>query len=204
MLDSRSERFQIGDAVLSLPSAYFKSHVAAQAEWFEPEVHGVLLESMPVRGGFSELFSSHELYSYKISECVPRMLLAQGLGTVLCMLRRLQSSWMGKTVVVLGQGQNGLLATQLLLPQARHVLCVEPLAHRRAAAERLGAVAVAPAEAQEALAARAPRGADLVLEMVGHQQHTINEALELVRSGGTVVAFGVPDEPVASREETSK
>ena len=39
-MDSKSERFAIGDAVLSLPSAYFKSHVAAEAEWFDPKVHG--------------------------------------------------------------------------------------------------------------------------------------------------------------------
>lgn len=76
---------------------------------------------------------------------------------------------------------------------------MEPLGFRRRAAERLGAEAVAPAEAAAALKRRAPRGADVVVEAVGHQQRTINSALGLVRSGGVVMAFGVPDDPVAGR-----
>ncbi|CAK9093944.1 Uncharacterized zinc-type alcohol dehydrogenase-like protein YdjJ [Durusdinium trenchii] len=192
VLDSRSDRFAIGDAVLALPSSYFKAHASSRAEWFDENVHNVLLENMPVRGGFAEIFTSHELYAYKISECVPRMLLAQALGSLLCMLRRL-GSLIGQTVVILGQGQNGLMTTRLLSQMClRHLIAVEPLEFRRRQARRFGAGrAVAPGEALTAVKAVAPKGADLVLEM-----ETINEALDLVRSGGTVVAFGVPDDPV--------
>ena len=38
--------------------------------------------------------------------------------------------------------------------------------------------------------------ADVVIEAVGHQHQTINDCLDLVKRGGTVVAFGVPDEKV--------
>ncbi|CAJ1432118.1 unnamed protein product [Effrenium voratum] len=197
VVDSRSERFCVGDSVLSLPSSYFKAHVATRQEWFDEKVHGVLLEDFPVRGGFSEVFPSHELYTYKIKECVPRMLAAQALGTLLRMVRRL-GTFIGKTVVILGQGQNGLLATRLMAQScARHVIAVEPLASRRALATQFGAThAVTPQEAPAAVFQVAPKGADLVLEMVGHNQETIKEALELVAPCGIVTAFGVPDDSV--------
>jgi threonine dehydrogenase-like Zn-dependent dehydrogenase len=37
---------------------------------------------------------------------------------------------------------------------------------------------------------------DICIEAAGHQTETINDALELVRKQGTVLAFGVPDQPV--------
>eukprot|EP00434_Breviolum_minutum_P014459 symbB.v1.2.012750.t1/scaffold886.1/size155167/6 len=155
------------------------------------------------------------------------MLLAQAVATILRALRRL-GPMIGKTVVVQGQGQNGLIATRLLSRLcARHIIAVEPLDFRRtlAATGAFGAtMAVKPGnEAIEAVKKVAPKGADVVLEMVGHNQDTclvedesryaamtsrrkprprrkdtINEALDLVRSCGTVVAFGVPDDQVYS------
>jgi len=87
VLESSTERFAKGDSVLSLPSSYFKAHVATQQEWYDEAVHSVLLTNFPVRGGFSEIFTSHELCTYKIKECIPRMLAAQALGTLLRMFR---------------------------------------------------------------------------------------------------------------------
>jgi L-iditol 2-dehydrogenase len=37
-------------------------------------------------------------------------------------------------------------------------------------------------------------GADVVLEMVGHNTETISMAVDLAQPGGTILAFGVPDE----------
>ncbi|CAE7372885.1 NLRC3 [Symbiodinium necroappetens] len=53
VLESSTERFAKGDSVLSLPSSYFKAHVATQQEWYDEAVHSVLLTNFPVRGGFS-------------------------------------------------------------------------------------------------------------------------------------------------------
>mmetsp|Transcript_132064 Transcript_132064/g.423048 ORF Transcript_132064/g.423048 Transcript_132064/m.423048 type:complete len:206 (+) Transcript_132064:1412-2029(+) len=133
------------------------------------------------------------------------MLAAQGLGTVLKMARRI-GSVLGKTVVVLGQGQNGLLATRLMAQMcARDVIAVEPLEYRRRLARVAGATAaVAPAGAQAAVdEATGGRGADVVLEMVGHCQQTINDALALAACSGMVVAFGVPDDAIYSTFEFS-
>eukprot|EP00933_Yihiella_yeosuensis_P040023 TRINITY_DN34246_c0_g1_i1.p1 TRINITY_DN34246_c0_g1~~TRINITY_DN34246_c0_g1_i1.p1 ORF type:complete len:646 (-),score=114.32 TRINITY_DN34246_c0_g1_i1:155-2092(-) len=199
VLASKSDRFQIGDAVLSLPSSYFKAHAGSKQEWYQESVHEILLENFPVRGGFSQVYTSHELYSYKIKECVPRMLAAQGLGTVLRMAKRI-GSVLGKTVVILGLGQNGLLATRLMSQFcAKQVIGVDPLEYRRnLALTQFGAnQAVDPSEAPGVIAAATGgRGADVVLEMVGHNQSTINDALEYAACAGIVAAFGVPDDRI--------
>lgn len=57
----------------------------------------------------------------------------------------------------------------------RHIIAVEPLDFRRnlAATGAFGAtMAVKPSEAMEAVKSVAPKGADVVLEMVGHNQET--------------------------------
>lgn len=41
---------------------------------------------------------------------------------------------------------------------------------------------------------------EIVIEAVGHQMDTLNHCFELVQKRGTVVAFGVPDQPVYSIE----
>lgn len=206
VLESKSAAFKPGDAVMALPSSYFKAHAGSKQEWYREDVHGVLLQNFPVRGGFSQVYTSHELYSYRIRECVPRMLAAQGLGTILRMARRL-GPVLGKTVVVLGQGQNGLMATRLMAQFcAKAVIAVDPLEYRRDLALTFGASrAVSPDDAAGVIAEMTGgRGADVVLEMVGHNQDTINAALEHVACAGTVVAFGVPDDAVYGHFEFSK
>lgn len=183
---------------MALPSSYFKAHTGSKQEWYREEVHSVLLEDFPVRGGFSEVYTSHELYSYKLKELVPQMLIAQGLGTVLRMARKI-GPVLGKTVVILGQGQNGLLATRLMAQFcAKEVIAVERIDQRRQASLAFGAtLAVSPEEAPEAIAAvTGGRGADVVLEMVGHCQDSINLAMSYVANSGIVCAFGVPDDGV--------
>jgi threonine dehydrogenase-like Zn-dependent dehydrogenase len=37
---------------------------------------------------------------------------------------------------------------------------------------------------------------DICIEAVGHQTETLNDCIDLVRKQGTVLSFGVPDQPV--------
>jgi len=41
---------------------------------------------------------------------------------------------------------------------------------------------------------------EIMIEAVGHQMDTINHCFELVQKRGTVMAFGVPDQPVYAFE----
>lgn len=97
----------------------------------------------------------------------------------------------GDVAVVLGLGVSGLLFVQLLRAQGARVVGITRTAGKRDLATRLGAVAAAtPGDAAAAVAeASQGRGADVVVEAAGTAA-TWRQAVELVRVGGEVVAFG--------------
>ncbi|MGH3171988.1 MAG: zinc-dependent alcohol dehydrogenase [Trebonia sp.] len=100
----------------------------------------------------------------------------------------------GGSVAVVGCGPIGLLLIQLLRAAGvRHVLAVEPLAHRREAAAKWGAD-----EVVDPLAPTSPNtdisgyGADVAFELAGNDD-AVRLAFEAVRPGGRVVLGGIPD-----------
>jgi L-iditol 2-dehydrogenase len=101
------------------------------------------------------------------------------------------------TVAVVGCGPIGLLALQLVrVAGARRVVAVEPLAHRRDAATRLGAdVALHPEDAtdQMLLDVTEGRGADVVLEVAGTDA-AVDISLRASRPGARVMLTGIPDD----------
>ena len=104
----------------------------------------------------------------------------------------------GDLVCVLGCGPVGLAAVIGALDLgAREVLAVDSIAERLELAERYGARPVelgredVPARVR---AASDGRGADVVLEVVGNPQASAL-AYEVVRTGGTISAPGVHNEP---------
>ncbi len=100
----------------------------------------------------------------------------------------------GSTVAVIGLGPVGICALRsAMLYSPARVLAIDPVAHRRAHAERLGAQAIDPSDGgavAQILEATGGRGADSVIEAVGHDQ-TINDAIMSVKNGGTVSVVGV-------------
>jgi alcohol dehydrogenase len=98
----------------------------------------------------------------------------------------------GQSVAVVGGGPVGQLTS--LAAQAcgaGPVVVVEPVADRRALADRNGALGVTPGEARHLLDdVTDGRGADLVVDAVGGQPG-LDTGLELVRARGTVVSAGV-------------
>jgi len=98
-------------------------------------------------------------------------------------------------VGILGAGPIGL-AVLLVLRQAglRKLYVTEPLAARRAAAARLGAAWTGDpyaADPAAAVGARAPLGLDVVFECCG-QQAAVDDALRLLKPGGTLAMVGIP------------
>lgn len=97
---------------------------------------------------------------------------------------------LGATAAVVGLGPIGLLAIQVLLAAGAHrVVGVEPLAHRRRAAEELGIdTVVDPADAGTL---DLGDGADVVLEIAGDDD-AIETAVRLARPGARVMLAGIP------------
>ncbi|GAA3044089.1 alcohol dehydrogenase catalytic domain-containing protein [Actinokineospora globicatena] len=106
----------------------------------------------------------------------------------------------GDSVVVVGAGPIGLAAVRTAnLYSPGHVLVVDPVPARRAAAQRLGAdAAVATAEQAAAVVAEVTGGlgADVTIEAVGVPE-TFELCASLVRPGGRVANVGVHGRPAA-------
>jgi len=100
----------------------------------------------------------------------------------------------GDVVAVVGAGPVGFFCVQgALLHGAGEVLALEMDPERLALAERAGAVPidVSARNAQTAVAERTEgRGADVVLEAVGHPA-ALESALDVVRRGGSVTVVGM-------------
>ena len=98
----------------------------------------------------------------------------------------------GWKVAVVGCGPIGLMLVQLAAMSGCEVTAVEPLAHRREAALRAGAVAAIP---PEAAAAKSPLDSmfDVAFEVSGADDGLERAAL-LVRPGARIVIVGIPDE----------
>ena len=106
---------------------------------------------------------------------------------------------LGSRVTVVGCGPIGLLLLQVARAAgAASVVAVEPLAHRRAAAERCGAdLVVDPADLPADAFVLPGLEADVVLEVVGSAA-AVEVAVRAARPGGRVVLVGIPDDDVTT------
>ena len=174
VVESKSDRFKEGDAVLALPGR---------------------------PGGLSEYFVANEavtvpLVEFERKDCI---LMSQPLGTVIWACSKL-GNLLNQDVVVVGQGPMGLLFTHLVSNLgAKTVIATDLVDFRLEAAKQMrathtiNAAEVDPVAAVETITDG--RMADLVFEVVGHQTETINQCMDMVKRDGTILAFGVPDEP---------
>ena len=101
----------------------------------------------------------------------------------------------GDTVVVVGCGPVGLMAVLCAAGVAGRLLAVDGVPERRALAESLGAAAVEPARAADAVAeATDGLGADVVIEAAG-TPGGLDASLKLARGRGVVSVVGAHFEP---------
>lgn len=176
VVESTSDRLKVGDFVQSRPTA------------------GI--------GGLAEYYISHESVGVQLVDFDPldQMLMSQPLGTVIWACRKL-GNILDQDAVVLGQGPMGLLMTHLLSNLgARSVIAIDPVDFRLQAASKMRATHLVNSSKEDVVEAVAKitdgKMADLVVEIVGHNQDTVNLCLQLTKRLGTVLAFGVPDDDV--------
>lgn len=148
-------------------------------------------------GGFAEFCKVPHHLALPVTDALPLEHWAM-MEPVSCCLHGIDQAGIqpGDSVVILGGGSIGLLLMQL----ARHagaarLVVSEPHANKRALAQQLGADATLDPGALGDDFAAAVRdltrgGADVVIEAAGRPE-TAQDALRLVRKGGTLLFFGV-------------
>ncbi|MFV0286027.1 MAG: zinc-binding dehydrogenase [Demequina sp.] len=101
----------------------------------------------------------------------------------------------GRSVGIVGVGPFGLMTSVLAHDLgAGRITGIDPL-DRRADAEGLPFDALVQQNSRVWAAGIADADRpDIIIEMVGHQSATVADAMNAVAPGGTVVAFGVPDD----------
>jgi L-iditol 2-dehydrogenase len=175
VVESQSLRFRVGDRVVAIP-------VGDQglAEYY-------------VADGIKAIVIPESLVHSEAS------LLIQPLSTVVYALDRL-GDVAGRTALVVGLGPIGLLTTWLLRQYGARVEGVDPIGWRCEAAQRLGAERTIELHSTRLVSLidhdDTWEAADICVEAVGQQTRTINDCLYLVKRCGTVLALGVPLEPV--------
>jgi L-iditol 2-dehydrogenase len=98
----------------------------------------------------------------------------------------------GMSAGVYGCGPIGLLLIAALRAMgARDIVATEPLAHRRAAAEAMGATSVWPVDEDGTSVEAVGRTVDVAFETAG-EDGAIATAVSAVRLGGRVVLAGIP------------
>ncbi len=104
----------------------------------------------------------------------------------------------GQSLAVVGLGPIGLLGIELaFLRGASQVFAIDPVAARRAQAEKLGAIAYAPSkEAIGAIIEATKGGVHCVFEASGASS-AVGSTVPLVRMGGALSFIGLPQPDVA-------
>lgn len=180
--------------------------VESTSSLFQPGDRAV---AIPERDqGLSEYFVAQAAKAVKLPSDLDdhgTSCLIQPLSTVINAIDQL-GDLEGKSIAVIGLGSIGLFFCWLLKKRgAARILGIDPLEERCRVAAGMGANECLTARSLEVLheARQNPGGwdpPDICIEAVGHQMDTLNDCLALVKYRGTVLAFGVPDQPVYALE----
>lgn len=147
--------------------------------------------------GLAEIYLAHRGATHLVTAdhlTDAQATLIQPLATVLYAIGKLGPDLAGRHVTVLGLGPIGLLAAHVLSRRGATVTGVDPVDRDPDILTGFG-VTHHVHDTAAAWARQNPEPAQVCLEAVGHQQHTLRDAITLTGHGGTVLAMGVPDEP---------
>ena len=110
-----------------------------------------------------------------------------------CCINAMRETTFDKSVAILGAGPIGLMFTQLARKAGLQTFVLEPIAHRRSAADELRADAALDitAEQIEILIEKTNGGVDTVISATVNNQPAIDLAFKIVRRGGCLNFFGL-------------
>lgn len=151
-------------------------------------------------GAFAEYVAMPGANAWKLDPSIPRDVAAimDPLGNAVH--AALEAPLVAKAVAVIGCGPIGLMAIPIChMAGASFVAASDVHDRRLALARRMGADLVIDARIEDVAArikeATGGKGADVVLEMSGHQDG-LRDGLRALRNGGWVSLLGLPADPV--------
>jgi L-iditol 2-dehydrogenase len=124
------------------------------------------------------------------------IVVAQPLATVMCALSKLTAITIkGARVAIIGLGPIGILFSQMLkVAGAAQVVGIDRV-ERLEFHGKFGLDEVIWSPSRNWARSLGSERPEIVVEAVGHQVGTLNDAIEAVGFGGHIIAFGVPDDP---------
>ena len=146
--------------------------------------------------GLCEYFANDAIQLIAVDSLLSdsEVVVAQPLATVMSALSKL-SAVRDAHVAVIGLGPIGILFSQMLKAAgAAHVVGIDRL-DRQEFRGRFGLDEVIWSSSRNWARSLGSERPEIVIEAVGHQVGTLNDAIAAVRFGGHIIAFGVPDDP---------
>ncbi len=199
--------FKVGDRVCVDPNMYCGKCVPCR----DGKVHfceNMLSYGVTLKGGFAQYSAVNERQVYKLSENTNYIAGAM-VEPLACCLHGIDMCDIkqGEKVVVVGGGLIGLLMLQLAtISGASAVAVLEPSPEKREQAKKLGAALCIDPITEDVKKVLSDNGFDdvsVVIECVGKTQ-TIENAIDIVGKGGTVMMFGLtaPDDTISVKPFT--
>ena len=149
-----------------------------------------------LNGAYRQFFTARPEWLHKLPDTVDD-LTASFIEPFTCgyyAIQRVGGADASDTVVVSGGGTIGLMAAAAAIGSGARTIVIDPIAHRRDAATRLGAaMTVDPTDGnavQSILDATGGKGADLVVEASGHDL-SLGAVFDMAREEGRVAMVGI-------------
>ena len=196
VVESRHPDVKIGEKVTVNPmlSCGKCEYCRADLDKYCSNIEGI---GHDIDGGYAEYLrmSKHGIDTGKLIS-VPdtispeELIFLEPLG---CCINAMRETIFDKSVAILGAGPIGLMFAQLTRRAGLQTFVIEPLAHRRNAADEVGADATfnITVEQAETLIEQTDGGVDTVISATVNDQRAIDLVFKVVRRGGCVNFFGL-------------
>ena len=196
VVDSRSSDVKVGEKVTVNPmlSCGTCESCRADLDKYCEKIEGI---GHDIDGAYAEYIRmpKHGIDTGKlipVPDSIPaeELLFLEPLG---CCLNAMRETIFGTSVAILGAGPIGLLFAQLTKKAGLQTFVLEPLAHRRDAAKRVGVEAANDLKEEHlaALIETTSGGVDTVISATTNNQRAIDLAFKVARRGGCINFFGL-------------
>ena len=196
VVESRHPDVKVGEKVTANPMLSCGScdYCRADLDKYCSQIEGI---GHDIDGGYAEYLrmpkhgiDTGKLISVPDTISPEELIFLEPLG---CCINATRETIFDKSVAILGAGPIGLMFAQLTRKAGLQVFVLEPLAHRRSAANEVGADNTfdITAEQTEALIETTNGGVDTVISATVNNQRAIDLAFKVVRRGGCVNFFGL-------------